>query len=258
MNANPVITIIPVHSSVDFISNSSSEVFIGSSNLSIKAIKQAIRRIAIEYNKQAEIFNANLSEKDSWNTKGLVKVESLWTYHLKNPEVCPYKLLGWKRKGYYNMPMHDELAEHEKNRPEWSESVHDETYKKAYNIWREEEEKISARVYAEERDQAKVEIASWLQHHCLVNNIDYEEFAKQLIFNCYGRNVHWGYAREYDENDENIPFSDFVKWLELSYIFDVRTNKNDIIIKTQGDNTLPHDFFESINFFLNGTNYHIG
>ena len=225
-----------LHSWVDFISNSSSEVFIGNTNKTVDTIKTAIEKIV-------ETVDGGSS--------------SLWTSMLQEPEVSKWTITAAPRdydyNAYENKPR--ELIDHEVKAPKYPDGKatkkQEDEYNKKWSVHNEKRREIEDRVYAKERKESENEQTSFFKQVCKTNGIDYADLGEPE-FDYYDKTARLSYPNAKDS------LKPFVERVDFCVSWGISINKGDVLIFTQSDNSFSYQYFYIVDSLLGGNHYHLG
>ena len=134
------LTVLHIHSTVDLITNSSSEVFIGDTNKTIETIKTAIEKIV-----------------------GAVDGESsgLWTSSLQEPELSQWTINAPRKSYNYNKRDPQELESYKMKSPKWpgqeATKKQKDEYNKNWQIYLDGLNKVEDKVYGADRKESEKE-----------------------------------------------------------------------------------------------------
>jgi hypothetical protein len=265
--------IIPVHSFVDLITNSSSELFVCSTKKSIEAVKRIVEEIYSLWYQEAEdsekrnypdssqiwkeVFREPENSKyffDFYSLPQEIRDEYLkyhdWYYEFENT----YKGNFEKTKEYQNASRKEKDARlaiekeylslfscssvhelYEKHKDAYDEMINNqnEAYRKAWKSW---ENKKSAA------------FNNVIKHALLQNGFSQEDIQNFKENEVVGKNVQPMKANVLE----------FAYFVEDCLFWSFNVKKGDILIKTQRDNSAPYEIFGAIESMLNARRIHMG
>jgi len=225
-----------IHSIVDLITNSSSEVFVGSTDKTVKVIKSTLEKIV-----EAADGNSN----------------SLWTSMLLEPEISLWTITVPHKDWSYNYePEVKELSDYRKKYPEWpSEKAtkkQKDDHQKRMDAYRVGLEEIESVVYKEDRQKDEDEQISFFKKTCKENNIDYIDLGKPEVHRS-GKRATVSYPNAKGKKLKNL-----IERVEFCRGWGISIKKGDVLIFTQSDNTFDYKYFDIVNDLIGGSNYHLG
>jgi hypothetical protein len=224
------LTVLNLHSFVDLITNSSSELFVCDTEKSIKMVKEVVEKIINNYydelgvpcpNIWEDIFCEPYIEKIDFDIRNYPNQEDLrmvqdWDYFRADERQC-------KCDADDKYPMPDKFINLKYN--ELQNHVDYEEYK----AWSHEHNKYRCDLLRER---------VWNKRSEAVGRIlDYFKVANK------------------DRQIEDQPdFCGYQTYLD----YGITTKRGNIILCSASDNTVPYDCWDRINIILNGRNYHLG
>lgn len=216
-------SIINIHSFVDLITNSSSELFVCDTDKSIEAVKEVVEKIIQHYYIEME-------EKPPHN-------EKIWTEIFTEPTIATFNF------DIDEYPKKEDLdvLSRESN----------DIYGKIYVKIREWEEKNPCPVGVNVPDRYNnKQYKRWEKKR--------EAFSRPLYNEAY-KNINEAEKRivDYFKIPEKYEYIVSYSMLE-PYRYRTVIKKGDIILESAYDNSVPYECFDRINNILNGFNIHIG
>jgi hypothetical protein len=262
---NSNLIVVDLHSVSGPITNSSSEVFVGSKDLTKKAVISILEQLAKNEESNSDLLG------------GRFKASKLWTEYLEEPEICEYTFPHFgpdfkeiheamKTVGIFNDEYHyeedpQEVKRYENDNPmpeypekdEWKNKKIMAVYSKKVDEVRKGEQKIWEKIYKSQWDIEKKAWEKIFNYVLKINGLNPEDYV--INFHTCRHELNFSYTLKGETEYKETPFSRaFNYWLDWG----INLQKGSIIIETQSDNSCPYDFFETINRAIGGTNYHIG
>ena len=234
---------IKLHSAVDLITNSSTELFVCDTDKEIQIVKEILQRILDGYNMMEqksytmdvfkEPFRVNLEEYRKWKKEDDVKRKKCeksknWKDYYNDRS--PYATIaGWFIDD-------EDVEEIKKIRKDIIRNGYEERgFGYGYNRVNDYEERF---------EKVCTSINDWKEKSELIRKeVDkiYKEIEKGI------------------KNGEHKPHWWDAPWKYSSYNFGLVKNLDGcIILLGAGDNSIPYDIWDAINRQLNGSNYHLG
>jgi hypothetical protein len=221
------IKIIPIHSFVDIITNSSTELFTADTNKDVEAVKEILQNIIDKYN----VYEDTGYTMDMFGHIFKFSVNEFYKY-IKNGEYKynnPYEIMrGWfcddSSEGIIK-----KRKENIKNKP--------------YTGWHRDNNATFPHDIFKKYFVEKCKNKSVWDNEC-------KNIVKELIDKVYN---------EINDNDIKKP-SWWDEPCSVGYSYKTKISELDgqIIIIGESDNSIPYDIWDKINFELNAYNYHLG
>ncbi len=262
--------LVPIHSFVDLITNSSSELFVCDTKKSVEAVKEIIEKLA-------ELYNEKIKFIDDVRTE--INIDHLWTGIFNEPEVCKFdfSLYNFPHSdewfnmyplredlrtncGYEKSDIHPVLKLVEEKLTDWERAnpapkypstgtLHDPgklnqkdeyAYNKAWTAYKKKRDAFEKPAFAP-WSKLELDIRRRLYEWAArTNGLDLSPFKKLKILG--GR-----YSTIYFKDDKNAPeITEFVKAIDDAIFWDYQLKKGSILLSSAGDNTIPYDFFSEI------------
>jgi hypothetical protein len=275
-------TIVSLHSFVDLITNSSSELFICDTKKSVATVKEIITGLAKLHNKQIE-----LSDKD--NSYGRVSIENLFTGVFREPTIakCDFALEKFPRYAeWMEMFGHEyayvyhsdgtglhpvELAaknalddwERENPRPHYDYKVkltktQQRAFDEACEKWSKAERTATEKIYKQWNDMVLDIYVALYQWVAKTNNIDLTPLGKLSIHGgryCYP--YYESLVGENYKNKKNNSLAEFIDEIDSAISWNYTFKKGDIFLHSADDNSIPYDFWPAIENTFNCQRRHL-
>jgi hypothetical protein len=257
---------IPVHSFVDLITNSSSELFVCNGAKTIETVKEVLTKLAQHYNELAEY---KISAKTELFTE-IFKEPTLSEYTFQywdfpsrlREEYEKYNNMHHRTEGVYwggdernyensdrYIVLQEKQDEMQKKFPvpayiEKPTKAQKKKYDSAWKKQRDEEYKIWKD--CGDSAQATINLFKWF----LTNNgVSSKEVEKIKFTINPGR---YAYI-DVEEGKVREMYDTFKLYLD----YNISCNKGDVIIKSASDNSIPYELMSSIETYLNAQRWHI-
>lgn len=252
--------IVPIHSFVDLITNSSSELFVCETKQKIAAFKKTITKLA-------ELHNAAnaLRTSDTDYYYGDLDIEGLFREHFRNPRIQPYtfrldlypkcaeyrSICDWRVDNVHpiRVTADDEMREWSRANPrpnyDWSDIS--DSDRKSYNDYVKKETEARMRIFSKWTDlqnTTETEMYRWAFRY---NGLDWNtgEVSKD----------NWCRWRRHFKIDKH---EQFVEDIRQATTYDFGFNAGDIWLQTSSDNTVPYGFFDDIQRIFRCKRVHLG
>lgn len=241
--------IIPVHSFVDLITNSSSELFVCDTKQSLKAFKATIVKLVKLYNQRMELREDGGCPIDA---------SKLFTAYFNEPRVTPYTYDPGKYPKW-----DDYMSIHE-----WDESRHHPVFMAADRKIKEWEvlNPRPKHAYAEGKKKKSPEVIvydNYYKEHDEKNEVFFTEWNKlqresamdfyRWIFKQNGLNYDDGKPSKYEWENRcgELTFKDdavtqFMRDISVVSGYRFAFTKGNIILETASDSSVPYGLFEDI------------
>ena len=252
--------ILPVHSFVDLITNSSSELFVCETKQKIAAFKKTITKLA-------ELHNAAnaLRTSDTDYYCGDLDIEGLFRGHFRNPRIQPYtfrldlypkcaewrSICDWRHDNVHPVKAKAEAkmdAWRKANpTPKYNWSSEDTPEKRAYTDHQKKENAARTKIFAKWnalQDATETELYRWVFAQ---NGLDWDA-GKQST-------DHW---RRWERDFDNDKAEEFKHDIGLATTYNFGFNAGDIWLQTSSDNTVPCGFFDDIQRIFRCNRVHLG
>lgn len=223
--------IIPVHSYVDLITNSSSELFISKSNKTVEAVRDLLIKL-IEIEHQKEILAEAASENDHFDSAarfenyfGSIEVSEVDF----NPADCPHYDEYRTLHDYHCEQGHHVYVECQRKwREHQAKTVQDKAYHNYNEIWK-----------------------PW-------NDLKHESLLKVLRWAFKVNELEWNYDPNENRWDENSKFWTAAKPFQQALDWNYTLRKGWVLVHSNGDNSIPYDMWPDIERILNADRRHLG
>ena len=270
---------IPVHSFVDVITNSSSELFICSTKKSVEAVKETIEALAKLHNEGLEFTekpDRPITIENLWKDIFSEPVEVKWNFKVHEfPEyslLCELKCDDYSFGCYNNDPHPLKQMANEAMR-EWTEEnpapkypdytlekSDKKTYKKQLKAWeayskkKDAAENIAFKKYNKAVLDVYKQLYTWAAK---VNDIDLTPLGRLVVFGGSYSSVR--FENTYGDKRVKGEAADFVEALEDGMAWGYNLNKGDILLQSASDNTVPYEFWPVVeNAFGHVVRKHLG
>lgn len=223
--------ILPIHSFVDLITNSSSELFISKSNKTVEAVREILIKL-VELEHQKEILAGNASENDPFDPVskfneyfGEIEVSDIDF----NPEDCPD---------------YDEY-----------QSLHDYRYEKSYPVYQECQRKWREHLSKAAQDKVFLSYREiWKPWEDLKN----DSLLKVLRWAFEINNLPWNYDPNENRRDKNSKFWTASKPFQQALEWNYTLRKGWVLVHSKEDNSIPYEMWNDIEHLLNADRRHLG
>ena len=252
--------ILPIHSFVDLITNSSSELFVCETKQKIAAFKKTITKLA-------ELHNAAnaLRTADTDYYYGDLDIEGLFRGHFRNPRIQPYtfrldlypkcaewrSICDWRHDNVHPVKAKAEAKmdawRKDNPTPKYNWSGEDTPEKRAYTDHQKKENAARTKIFAKWnalQDATETELHEWAFRY---NGLDWNtgEASKD----------NWCRWRRHFKIDKH---EQFVEDIRQATTYDFGFNAGDIWLQTSSDNTVPYGFFDDIQRIFRCKRVHLG
>lgn len=263
--------IINIHSLIDFISNSSSELFICSINKTLETIKDILTDLAKKRDIPHDVLFGTMIKEPS-----ICQYDFDLDLYPNRAEYRQFTSFNWDNKSQLEQETGEKWQEWEaNNKIDYPKSPYkygtddykkyqDEWYKtvylkflnsKKYKTYQEKKNKAYREIHADldkKRNEIQEEMLKWFFE---LNKIPYTPIT--CPENLYSlKDPVWEKWQEEDNN--NIQFNNARNEFEQAASYDYKLKKGNILIESQGDNTIPWKLMDDINAVLGGQRIHIG
>ena len=236
------LSVIPLHSFVDIITNSSSELFVCSADKTVKAVKEILQEIA-DTHKVSLAFNSMfgkiyLSKITSQSCPEWTEYKKLHEYNRKHPlkEECVRQLQIWmKDKSHVQSPTYSEKGDQQQ-------------YERERQAYWEAERAVSDSIYLVWNQIVNDNHRAWVSSILKQSELDPDLLGKSPVVD------RWGTVNY--EIDRKSPEGKILEQIELVMSWSININKGDILIHSKDDNSIPYEMWDDINSTLGGSNYH--
>lgn len=252
--------IVPLHSFVDLITNSSSELFVCDNSKSVDTFKKTLVKLA-------ELHNARnaLRDVNSNTSYGNISVPNLFRSHFQSPTIQPYtfrldlypkfaeyrSICDWKLCDVHavNVEANRRLNDWKKLNPspKYCYSPEDSPAAIAYNKWTAKERAASDKFFAKWnalQDKTQDDMYRWAFEQ---NGLDWDSGKTST-------DTYMRWRKVFKDSKIERFISDIQEATSYGFSF----KKGDIMLQTSGDNTVPYDFFDEINAVFKCTRIHLG
>lgn len=279
-------TVISLHSFVDLITNSSSELFICDTKKSVEAVKETIEALAKLYNEKFE-----LSDKE--NYYGPVSIHGLWTGVFSEPYAAEYdfdlkefpRYAEWqamfenRHSGYWCSDGHqlhpvereaqhafeDWQRDNKTPAPKWKENMtakEKKQYDEAYQVYREIENAASERCYNKWNAMVLDIYIALFKWAATRNKIDLTPLGEMEVYGGRYANAHFvGMVGEnYGKygKGKKLKAAKFVDEINEAISWGYTFKKGDVFLRSASDNTIPYGFWPDIESTFNCQRRHLG
>ena len=260
--------VIPVHSFVDLITNSSSELFICETKKSTETVKQILVELAKLHNER---------QKHIENPNDPIRVDALFTYYFQEPTVSEFtfdfykypRISEWidmfgnplRHEGFYysgDEETHPVLALAEKKRNAWSAANpqpswadRDELAPAEYDIaakkWEahETKRKVAYGRFFKKWNTMSFEIINDLRNWAAKENgLDLLVLGQPAMRVFHGSLLNIAYPNWTEENQTKE--MRFVTEIENAMSWGYTIKKGDVFLRSGGDNSVPCSFWSDI------------
>jgi hypothetical protein len=269
-----ILLVTHIHSVVDLITNSSSELFVCNKKQSIKTVKDVLRQLA-------KLHNEMIGPDAKYGK--VPEDDTLFTIIFKKPTISKYTMRYWR----FPENLREEYEKYNNMHRVWESCSwggdprnyeNSERYKKLKALEEEARKKYPTPVYKENATPAekkKYELAGekWLkvQNKIWADWAVDSEKATLAMFKWFLADngipqVKIDKVKSTFRNISQYPRIAFKdeKLAELYEIFsrylfyDIKCQKGDILIESAGDNSIPHELVEIVCTYMGGQRWHLG
>lgn len=267
--------IISTHSFVDLITNSSSELFICDTDKTLDTIKDILTDLAEKHNiSHDQLFGSIIKEPsicqytfDINQYPGAEEYKSLCRYCfddskknqlVKDTDEAWYQWESENKIKYPQSPYKYGTEEYKLNQDTWYKEVHtpflqSKEYKKYQNkrsaAYKKIHKKLDKRV-----KEVSEEMLKWAFK---LNNIPYNPVPRPKGKGLYSLNAPiWVEWRK--KHDANVEFNNAQDEFETAASYGYTLQKGNILIESQGDNSIPWDLMDEITAVFSAQRIHLG
>ena len=252
--------ILPVHSFVDLITNSSSELFICETKQKLTTFKKTLVKLA-------ELHNEAHKLRDTSTEYGYsdLDVPGLFSAHFRNPRIQPYtfrldlypksaeyrSICDWRHDNVHPMKAKAEAKmdawRKDNPTPKYNWSNEDTPEKRAYTDHQKKENAARTKIFAKWnalQDATETELYEWAFRY---NGLDWNsgEVSTDKWRRC---------TRVF--GDKKI--EQFIDDIDTATTYDFGFNAGDLWLQTSSDNTVPCSFFDDIQRIFRCKRVHLG
>lgn len=252
--------ILPIHSFVDLITNSSSELFVCETKQKLAAFRKTITRLA-ELHNEANALRDESSEF-GW---GDLDVANLFREHFRNPRIQPYtfrldlypkcaeyrSICDWRVDNVHpiRVTAEDEMREWSRANPrpnyDWSDIS--DSDRKSYNDYVKKETEARMRIFSKWTDLQNTTETEMYRWAFKQNGLDWDSGTPT--------SNNWRlWERDFDDDS----LEEFKNDIGLATTYGFGFNKGDIMLRTASDNSVPCGFFDDIRRIFRCNRVHLG
>lgn len=222
---------VPVHSVVDLITNSSSELFICHRDKSLETVKALLFGIVEIYIDKQEL-------------KGEPREDAsvLFERFFGDVKECPY---NFEPAEYPEYDLYRQTNE-------WDFFRDDPLYRSAFDAWSKHSRERSKAGHQDfDREGYERIMGPW-------NKRQQEEKLKLLRWAFKHNNLEWDYNPDTDLKYKNNEFDKKADWFLGALAWGYTLYKGDVFVESNGDNSIPFELFDLIEDVLNAHRRHLG
>ena len=273
-------TIISIHSFVDLITNSSSELFVLDTKKSVGAVKELIEQLAEIYNRKIEITDKSNDSP--------IALSQLWTDVFSEPTSVKYdfQLSDFPRYGdwrdmfarkysgcfysdttdLHSVEQSAQIAleewENAHPRPKYKKDpteADNKEYENAYEKWHSIERKAVARIYKKWNKMVLDIYAELYNWTAKVNNIDLTPLGELKSHdNRYSSVYFTGMVGENYAAGKRLEAAAFIDEINDAISWGYTFKKGDIFLRSARDNSVPYGFWSDIDSVFSCQRQHLG
>jgi hypothetical protein len=232
-------SVIPLHSFVDLITNSSSELFVCATDKTVKAVKDILYTLCPGSQHGGVFGDIEVSKITSQKCPELEEYQRFHDWNSRNAlrDEAEKLIDNWKKD-----PANHQYPKSIDNTTKKQEPAYDKAFRA--------EQKASEIFYAPYNEKAMEVHDAAVRAILRQSDLDENLFGKP---SCSGRWSDVTYTVKQGSAKWKL-----LQFIELVLSWGMTINKGDVIIHSASDNSVPYEAWDSINSLLNGKNYHLG
>jgi hypothetical protein len=260
-------TAINLHSFVDLITNSSSELFVCDTDKSVDTVKTILKKLVELYNARADLRDGDIG--------GHINPTTLFTDIFKEPTAATFtfKLQEYPNYALWNQMFNDRwnsnnlhpiLRKAEKDfkswqdsekRPDYPSNEKDKVAKRAYEDYMKLYHEKQKEIYTDWNKLVLAqyqELLAWIGKQ---NNIDVKKFGKLSVG---GGSYPKVYLPEKVKGKKNTKGQKFLEEIEDAVSWGYSFKKGDVLLMSASDITIPYNFWADIESTFSVQRLHLG